>query len=143
MQTPSVALNRPVGVRGAAPAAAIPSMGFVDAIAACFRKYVGFSGRARRAEYWYWILFTMLLCVVALVALPKVVGATMAVNAYSLINLALFLPGLSVLVRRLHDTDRSGWWSLLPITGIGAIVLLVWLCQGGTQGQNRFGPRTT
>lgn len=142
MHTPSVALNRPVGSRGPAPAPTIAPMSFVDAVAVCFRKYVGFSGRARRAEYWYWTLFTLLLCIVAVVALPKVLGASMALNIYSLINLGLLLPGLGVLVRRLHDTDRSGWWSLLPITGIGAIVLLVWLCQAGTQGQNRFGPRT-
>jgi uncharacterized membrane protein YhaH (DUF805 family) len=59
----------------------------------------------------------------------------------SLVSLALFLPGLAVSVRRLHDTDRSGWWVLLfLIPLIGAIVLLIWYCSRGTPGGNRFGP---
>jgi len=141
MSNPSVPLNRPMSANPAV--ATIPPMGFGDAIATCFSKYVGFSGRARRAEYWYWTLFTVVLQMGAALALPSLLGATAGLNTYALISLALVLPGLSVLVRRLHDTDRSGWWFLLPITVIGAFVLLYWLCQEGTKGTNRFGPRTT
>ncbi len=58
----------------------------------------------------------------------------------SLVSLALFLPGLAVSVRRLHDLDRTGWWLLLVFTVIGVILLLVWDCMKGTPGPNRFGP---
>jgi uncharacterized membrane protein YhaH (DUF805 family) len=124
-------------------ATTIAPMGFGDAVSACLSKYVGFSGRARRAEYWYWTLFVLLLSIAAAFAVTATMGKSPADNVNALLSLALFLPGLSVLVRRLHDTDHSGWWCLLPITIIGSIVLLVWLCQEGTQGTNRFGPRTT
>lgn len=60
-----------------------------------------------------------------------------------IISLLLLLPGLAVLARRLHDTDRSGWWWLLCFTVIGVFVVLYWLCLEGTRGTNRFGPRTT
>ena len=58
-------------------------------------------------------------------------------------SLAHLLPSLAVAVRRLHDTDRSGWWFLIVFTGIGAIVLFVWYCFRGTPGQNRFGYPTS
>ena len=59
---------------------------------------------------------------------------------YALVLLVFFLPSLSAQVRRLHDRNKSGWWYLLCFTIIGAIPLLVWLCQKGTTGENRFGP---
>jgi uncharacterized membrane protein YhaH (DUF805 family) len=124
-------------------AAVVPSMGFGAAVAAGFSNYIAFSGRARRAEYWYWTLFTLLLNVAILVAGGRLLGPTMASTLYMVASLGLLLPSFGVLIRRLHDTDRSGWWCLLPITIIGSLVLLVWLCQEGTQGNNRFGPRTT
>lgn len=55
-------------------------------------------------------------------------------------HLAVFLPGLAVAVRRLHDLDRTGWWLFLIFTGIGIILLLIWDCMRGTSGSNRFGP---
>ena len=58
----------------------------------------------------------------------------------TIVSLALFLPGLSVSVRRLHDIDRTGWWVLLSFTIIGIILLIVWDCMRGTPGPNRFGP---
>ena len=58
----------------------------------------------------------------------------------SLAGLALFLPGIAVSIRRLHDLDRTGWWLLLILTIIGGIVLLAWFCMRGTVGPNRFGP---
>jgi len=118
-------------------------MGFADAIRTCFSKYVMFDGRARRAEYWYWVLFTLILqfgipFVFAFIGRPGA-GTTLS----GLVSLALFLPGLAVLMRRLHDTDHSGWWWLLVFTVIGVVVLLYWVCLEGTKGPNRFGPRTT
>lgn len=114
---------------------------FTSAISICLTQYFQFSGRAPRSEYWYFVLFT---CVVSIVAniLDLVIFGIGGVNILSLLcNLALFLPGLAVWVRRLHDTDRSGWWWLLALVPIiGWIILLVWNCTRGTQGPNRYGP---
>lgn len=113
-------------------------MVFFEAISSCFNKYVQFSGRASRSEYWYFWLFGLICS-----ALSDMVEGRgqYGVGALSgLIALALVLPQLAVTARRLHDTDRSGWWMLLwliPI--IGWIVILVFLCQRPTPGQNRFG----
>jgi len=117
-------------------------MGFFEAIASCFGKYVQFSGRASRSEYWYFILF-YLIC--SFVAQLVSIGAGMGMHSGEdllpgLVSLGFLLPSLSVFVRRLHDTDRSGWWwwlFLIPL--IGAIVLLVFLCQRPAPGRNRFG----
>lgn len=115
-------------------------MGFVDAIKTCFSKYVDFKGRARRPEYWWWVLFNVLVSIVlglvdlalAAVHVPGVLS--------NLASLVFLLPSLAVGVRRLHDTDRSGWWLLLwLIPLIGWIIVIVFLCQRGTDGPNRFG----
>ena len=104
----------------------------------CWKKYVEFSGRARRREFWIFCLFNILAGIVACV-LDGVLGTGAMLNgAYSL---AAFLPGLAVSIRRLHDTDRSGWWYLLAFLPIvGWIVLLVFACLDSTPGDNRFGP---
>ena len=143
IETPSVPLNRVTGAGGMSAGPTIAPMGFGAAVAACFSKYIDFTGRARRAEYWYWTLFVLLFTFAATLAVTLLFGGLAADRTPGIIYLALLMPGLAVVVRRLHDTDRSGWWCLLPATGIGAIVLLVWLCQEGTKATNRFGPRTT
>ena len=104
----------------------------------CWKKYVEFSGRARRREFWLFFLFNILAGIVAGV-LDLVLGTGRMLNsAYSL---AAFLPGLAVSIRRLHDTDRSGWWYLLAFLPIvGWIVLFVFDCLDSTPGDNRFGP---
>jgi uncharacterized membrane protein YhaH (DUF805 family) len=121
-------------------------VGFVDAIKLAFRQYVVWRGRATRSEYWYFFLFSILYYIVAFILtlvlahMAPVVGAVVG-GLLLLGELALILPTLSVLVRRLHDTDRSGGWywiSLIP--GVGTIVLIVLLCEAGTPGPNRFGP---
>jgi len=117
-------------------------MTFRDAIRAGFANYVNFSGRAGLGEFWYWVLFIILVGIVT-----AIVDATWFPDLYplsplsDLFTLATLLPGLAVSVRRLHDTDRSGWWFLLwLIPLIGTIVLIVWWVQQGTPGPNRFGP---
>jgi uncharacterized membrane protein YhaH (DUF805 family) len=112
-------------------------MNFVEAIKSGFSNYVNFSDRAIRSEYWFWGLFSVLVEIVA-----RIIDAGLGVTLiYPLAALALFLPGLAMSVRRLHDTDRSGWWFLLIfIPLIGAIILIVWWCTRGTVGSNRFGP---
>lgn len=112
-------------------------MGFGQAVATGFTKYVTFSGRACRSEFWYWVLFTVLGGIAS-----TLVDASMDMQIVSVIfNLLTAIPSLAVSVRRLHDVDASGWWvllSLIPV--IGAIALLVWVVARGTEGPNRFGP---
>lgn len=110
---------------------------FGQAIRSCYSNYATFSGRASRSEYWFFALYQCLGILVCLVLWPFGIGQA----AFSLFAIGNFLPTLSVLVRRLHDTDRSGWWywiGLVPLAG--PILLLVWFCSRGTVGANRFGP---
>lgn len=107
------------------------------------KKYAVFQGRARRKEYWYFVLFNVLISAV----LAFVDGATGTYNADlgmgllgGLYGLAIFIPSLAVLVRRLHDTDRTGWWALAALVPIaGAILLIVFAVQDGTAGANQYG----
>lgn len=93
-----------------------PSRSFEEAIRVCFANYVTFSGRASRSEYWYFFLFTTLL------GIPGAIIPELA-----LIQLAVLLPSMAVLWRRLHDTDRSGWWVGGPWLGLIAMGLMVGL----------------
>ena len=130
----------------------------------CLKHYADFNGRARRSEYWFFTLVHSLL-----VILPIIIGLVMIVTAsltqlhhpaseaprygnvgvfiifiFSLLHLALFIPQLAVSVRRLHDTDKSGFFILIafiPYVGIiGGIVLLVFYCMDSTPGYNQYGP---
>ena len=93
-------------------------MSFTEAIKTCFRKYIDFSGRASRSEYWWFILFTVIARIVT----------TFIPGVGFIVSLGLLLPSLSATARRLHDTNRTGWWILLPIgagiTGIVAGIIL-------------------
>ncbi|MFI6066542.1 DUF805 domain-containing protein [Micromonospora sp. NPDC051227] len=120
-------------------------MSFGTAIKSVFSQYVGFSGRARRSEYWWFALFTVLVSIAAAI-LDSALGLTFVEGSSSgfiglVVSLALLLPTLAVAVRRLHDTDRTGWWVLIGLVPlVGAIVLIVFFVQDGTPGANRFGP---
>jgi uncharacterized membrane protein YhaH (DUF805 family) len=102
------------------------------------RNYAGFSGRAQRSEYWMFTLFNIIAGVLLLI-----VGAVIHFPLlYGIYSLAVLVPTLAVAFRRLHDTDRSAAWILIGlIPFIGAIVLLVFMCQEGTPGPNRYGQR--
>jgi uncharacterized membrane protein YhaH (DUF805 family) len=114
-------------------------MGFGDAISTCFGKYATFSGRATRPEFWFWVLFTLIVMVV-LNIIQFTVSAVGGSVLQIVFELATLIPSIAVAARRLHDTDRSGWWQLLAFVPIvGFILLLVWYCQSGTPGSNRFG----
>jgi len=123
------------------------------------KRYAQFSGRSRRKEYWMYVLFLVLAAIV-LGIIESILGLgghavlaseTGASGAFygaivnrgilsNLFTLATFIPSLAVAVRRLHDTNRSGWWYLLIFVPlIGAIVLLVWFCTAGTSGPNDYG----
>ncbi|WP_422736812.1 DUF805 domain-containing protein [Micromonospora sp. WMMD729] len=120
-------------------------MSFGTAVKSVLSQYVGFTGRARRSEYWWFFLFTVLVSIVASV-LDNALGLTFADDSSNgfiglVVSLALLLPTLAVAVRRLHDTDKTGWWLLIGLVPIvGAIVLIVFFVQDGTPGANRFGP---
>lgn len=148
------------------------------------KRYAEFSGRSRRKEYWMWTLFILLAYVAFFIVLMALGGsaymgmisgsssglgaaggaALIIVGLFFIFLLAILIPALAVTVRRLHDTNRSGWWMLLPLAAypiqiIGAvtqssalalvgslvglglgILLLVWYCTDGTPGPNGYGP---
>ncbi len=108
------------------------------------KKYAVFEGRARRAEYWYFALFNFIAGIV-LAILDRTFGSISAATGVGILGtiygLAVLIPSLAVSVRRLHDTDRSGWWLLLLfIPFIGALVILIFMVLDSTPGDNRFGP---
>jgi uncharacterized membrane protein YhaH (DUF805 family) len=112
-------------------------MGFGDAVRSCFSKYATFTGRAPRSEYWFFVVFQILVNVVT-VAVDRAMDTT-AIGA--LVDLVLILPALAVGVRRLHDIDKSGWWllvGLIPL--VGWLFIIIWACTKGSLGPNRFGP---
>lgn len=117
-------------------------MSFADAVRSTLTQYAVFSGRARRAEYWWFTLFNIIVMVAAFVLLTAGGDAlgTAGVVLYALVALGLFLPGLAVTVRRLHDTGRSGWWFLLSFVPLGAFVVLYFLVQEGQPTVNAHGP---
>jgi uncharacterized membrane protein YhaH (DUF805 family) len=142
-----------------------PQVGFVEAIKLGFRKYARFDGRAKRSEYWWWALFEVLAVLpfyaIVLASFPwsSAVGGIdangmptsatpptpsplylVASLALFVVGLALFVPTISVLVRRLHDTGKSGWWywiGLVPF--IGGILLIVFLATESDRGPNQYG----
>jgi uncharacterized membrane protein YhaH (DUF805 family) len=141
-------------------------MGFGEAIRVCFSKYANFRGRARRSEYWYFVLFCAIIRVVGIFLGPL----------SAIVALALLLPQFAAVVRRLHDTGRSGWWLLgfygyvfaavilflatfgmtarpqfdglsgilVAVLGLGGLAYLIWLfvltLLDGTNGPNEYGP---
>lgn len=109
------------------------------------RRYAEFSGRSQRKEYWMYFLFLIIVSVV-LGIIEGILGINQMIGgAYgpltALLGLGTLIPNIAVAIRRLHDTDRSGWWLLIALVPlIGAIVLLVFYVTDGTKGPNRFGP---
>lgn len=105
------------------------------------KKYATFNGRASRAEYWSFVLFNILFGI-GLAVLDVLLG-TVTDNGTgvlgTLYTLAVLLPGIAVAIRRLHDTDRSGWFSLLAFVPLASIVLLAFFLEDGTPGPNRYG----
>lgn len=142
-------------------------MSFIESIRTVLSKYAVFNGRARRSEYWWYVLAVAIVSTILFVILvapgygaymtslaeysaagdpaapiPTMPGSlTTGYAIMSIFNLALLLPGLGVTVRRLHDTGRSGFWiffALVPI--VGPIMLIVWTATAGTPGPNQYGP---
>jgi len=103
------------------------------------KKYAVFSGRARRMEYWMFVLINFIIALV-LGVIEGLLGITYSVLS-TLYSLAVLIPSLAVAVRRLHDTNRSGWWiliNLIPV--IGWIIFIVFAAQDSQPGTNQYGP---
>lgn len=136
-------------------------MSFTEAVRTVYRRYAKFDGRASRPEYWWFVLFYLLVLIGGwmIAILLGGVGAftyrdtypyyhyspspvfSILLIALGIFALATFLPGLAVAVRRLHDTDKSGWWLLLSfVPYIGGIAVLILLALPGSPGINQFGP---
>ena len=116
-------------------------MNFQQAVQSVFSNYANFHGCACHSEFWWFQLFLLLGGIVAalldLFANTNLLGGS---PLATLFWLATIIPDLAVTVRRLHDTDSSGWWILLGLIPlIGMVVLIVWWCQKGSRGYNRFG----
>ena len=122
-----------------------PPTGFVSAIKKGFRGYVVWNARSTRSEYWWWTLFVIIVSVAASVV-DGLLFSTAAGSGFGpvgvIVSLALFLPGLSVWIRRLHDTDRSGWWAwIILIPFVGWIVSLVFVLLPSKMGPTRWNNR--
>ncbi len=102
------------------------------------KNYATFTGRARRKEYWMFVLFNIIAGIVLFI-LDFIIGTYFVL--YGLYGLGIIIPSLAVTVRRLHDTGKSGWWILICLVPIiGGIWLLVLLIIEGTAGDNPYGP---
>lgn len=115
-------------------------MSLGEAVKSVFSQYAAFSGRARRSEYWYFVLFQIIVGVVLGVA-SLIVGESVAKAVESVWTLATFIPILALDWRRMHDIGKSGLWSLIVLVPlVGWIFYLVWCCRDSEPGDNRFGP---
>ncbi len=112
---------------------------FIDIVS---KKYMTFEGRARRQEYWFFVLFYAIISII-LGFIDGMIGIDLGggTGILSLVlGLALLIPSLALGARRLHDIDKSGWWQLIVLVPlVGIIVLIVFFCLKGTDGSNRFG----
>ena len=101
------------------------------------KKYAVFSGRARRNEYWYFILFDAIISIV-LGLIDYLVGLYILSTVYAL---GVLLPSIGVSIRRLHDTGRSGWWLFIGLVPLaGPIILLIYMVSDSQEGTNQYGP---
>lgn len=116
-------------------------MTFQQAVQSVFAKYATFSGRARRKEYWYFVLFNMVVSIVIGMLARAIGGENLERTLTSIWSLAVLIPGLAVVWRRLHDIGKSGaWWFLVFVPVVGWIILLIWFCQDSQPGENQYGP---
>lgn len=133
----SLAMPHVRGTGDAASAGFLDTLG--DAIGTCFSKFALFDGRASRAECWFFALFSIVTALLLAGLDMVILGRDFPVVAM-VFALLVLTPSIAVLVRRLHDTGRSGWWALLGMLPLlGNLALLVLCAMRGTDGQNRFG----
>jgi uncharacterized membrane protein YhaH (DUF805 family) len=112
-------------------------MSFMEAVKAVLTNYVGFSGRARRSEYWWFLLFNLIVSVVVGILATLIKFPLLS----TLVSLGLLLPGVAVSIRRMHDIGKSGWVLLLGLIPlVGAVILIIWAVKDSQPGQNEYGP---
>ena len=110
-------------------------MNFVESIQTCYKKFFDFSGRASKSEYWWFQLYNAIIYVLTFVFQGDLT------LLFSILIIANIIPIWAAAVRRVHDSDKSGWMvliSVIPVIGLYVIVLLI---QDGSKGKNRFGPK--
>jgi uncharacterized membrane protein YhaH (DUF805 family) len=113
---------------------------FLQAIVSGLRNGANFRDRSSRSEFWSWVLFTLILQVIAAILDVIIFPESDSEILERIVSLGLAIPSLAVEIRRLHDVDRSGWWILAYFTIIGGLYpLLYWKIEKGTDGPNRFG----
>ncbi len=119
-------------------------MNFSQAVSSFFARWKDFNGRSSRSEYWWATFFVILTSIFTniLTLFLGLSGSIVAIIVLLLIvifSLFLTIASLALVVRRLHDTNKSGWWYLITFTIIGVLPLLYWYCKKGDEGENRFG----
>ena len=113
-------------------------MNFGQSITTCMGKYVTFSGRASRSEFWWFYLFTVLITWGATVVEAAMFGLGATGILSSIASLVFLLPSLAASSRRLHDIGKSGWWLLIALTGVGVILLILWWASDTKPAGERF-----
>jgi uncharacterized membrane protein YhaH (DUF805 family) len=118
----------------------VPVHWYTDVI----RRYADFDGRSGRPEFWWFALWNVAITLVIYIVGIAILGSTTGGLLADLYGLLLLLPSLGVEIRRLHDTNKTGWWILIAfIPIVGAIVLIVFFASAGTPGPNKYGPEPT
>jgi uncharacterized membrane protein YhaH (DUF805 family) len=110
-------------------------MGFVDAVKSVYTRYVDFSTRSSRSEYWWFVLFYVIAGIVL-----GIVDMIIGINILTaILMLGSIIPGIAVGVRRLHDIGRSGWWMLIGFIPLVNLLLIYWYVLPGEEGDNAWG----
>jgi uncharacterized membrane protein YhaH (DUF805 family) len=124
-------------------------MNLAEAVSTVFRNYATFEGRAQRSQYWWWTVFSILVSwattfidtmLFASIGFFHIGNEPTFTPVTTLVGLAMIVPSLALSARRFHDLGRTGWWLLIGLTGIGALVIFFWFMVKGDAGPNRFGP---
>ena len=110
-------------------------MNFIESIKVCYKKFFDFSGRASKSEYWWFQLYTIIIYGLMFVFQGDLV------LIFSILAIANIIPVYAAAVRRLHDTDKSGWMVLISAIPFIGLVIIVLLISDGSKGKNRFGPK--
>ena len=111
-------------------------MNFIESIQTCYKKFFDFSGRASKSEYWWFQLYNAIIYV-----LTFVFQGDLAL-LFSILVIANIIPTYAAAVRRIHDSDKSGWMVLIAVIPLIGLYVIVLLLQDGSKGKNRFGPKS-
>jgi uncharacterized membrane protein YhaH (DUF805 family) len=117
-------------------------MSFTEAVESFFRKYADFSSRSSRSEYWFAYLFIMVVALGLgfLEGLLELFPESDEPILAWIFQVVILIPSFAIIARRLHDTNKSGWWYLIVFTIIGIIPLIYWFCKAGDDLENKYGP---